>query len=268
MLKSLYIFCFIPLLGTAQGISRFGGGRSMGLAHSNVALVDAWSVLNNPAAMAFLESGALGTSYENRFLLRETNDSKLVYSHLVGSGALGVHLGHFGFEYFNQFRFGIAYAQTLHQGLSASVAIHHISNSINRGAHKLHSFNTSMGLLFRATSKLQLGFHLDAPEDLFREEKRLDYQVMFRIGFCYAPSEALSAFGELEKTLLGQEDLKLGLEYTAKTHFHFRIGLRTRAFRPALGLGYTRGQLQADLGMEYLHHLGNSTSVSIQYVLK
>ena len=75
MLKSLYIFCFIPLLGNAQAVSRFGGGRSMGLAHSNVALIDAWSVLHNPAAMTQLNSGALGSSYENRFLLRETNVS-------------------------------------------------------------------------------------------------------------------------------------------------------------------------------------------------
>ena len=86
-----------------------GGARSQALGNAWVALVDQWSVYNNPGAIGLINTHCIATSYESRYFLPEAGFAGISYIAPLGGGSIGLMGQTYGYSAYRSSRFGLSY---------------------------------------------------------------------------------------------------------------------------------------------------------------
>lgn len=263
MLKPLIILLLMPFLLLSQNYGYFAGARSTSMANASVALTDIWGIYHNQAVLALLQKPMAAGSFEKRFFLSDLNLAALAIALPLKNSTIGASLNYFGFDLFNQTRFGLAYSQKVSERLALGAQLSLWDQSNRKGLQLL----SELGLLLVATENLKLGVHVFNP---FYRIQSLTLESPLAIQIRAGISCELNSHFTITSELLGipgrPSRLSTGFEYEVFELF-FRAGfaLMKQNNGAALGLGWKVGNIQIDLSWTYLMPVLSNSNISIQY---
>lgn len=256
------------------------GGRSAGLGGVSVSLADYYSLQNNQAGLVSVQSPAMGTSMENRFLMMETVWMSAGIVLPVKKNVFGISYEQFGYSQFRSFKAGLAFARSFGDRFSAGIQLDYVGISIADGYGRSGGITFEAGLRVVLSDDLIMGIHIDNPFGLnLREAEGVVGRTLFRLGLHYCVTDEIIICLEIEKDLNYQPSIKLGLEYEFFTSGFIRLGYASQpAFSGdqnssmtsvySFGFGLQLGKFQLDVASQINTYLGWSPHVSIIYFIK
>ncbi len=269
MKQILHIFLFLnTIYSFAQNSATFpAGARGAGMANASVTFTDIYSAFSNQAGLADLKQLTATAFAEQRFFVKELQALAAAAALPTHSGTFGITLHHFGFEGFNEQKFGIAYARQLLDGLSIGTQILLLNTSIPEYGNKMN-LTFELGMITQLFPQLQLGAHVYSPVQIeFANGENLP--TIFKIGIAYLPSEKLTCNLEVEKDIAFPARTKFGLEYQAAQQVQLRTGIATNPTTLAMGVGYRLNNgLALDVATSYHQWLGFTPTVGFLYQFK
>lgn len=266
----LLVLCIVfmtDLFGAGDNVPE--GARSAAMGGASVALADFWSMQNNQAGLAWQEHLTAGAYYENRFLVKELSLKSAGVALPVRYGVFGLKVSHFGYEQFNESKFGLAYARKLSERFAVGVQLDYLHTSIggDYGSHGALTFE--VGLLARIDDHLSLGAHVYNPISAqiadYADER---IAAVFRLGAAYAFDENLTLTAEAEKQADFDVNIKMGIEYRLIPQLCVRGGIATDPALYSFGFGVLLGNLQIDISSSIHQVLGYSPQVGLIYHFK
>lgn len=261
-----YFICLVSYCAHAAGDPSVIGGRAAALGYTSVTQSDEWSVFNNQAGLAWCKRFSAGIYFENRYLLKDLSQKALAITLPAGRGAFGVSFRHFGFALYSEMNTSIAYGMRLTKNFSAGVQIDYLRLHVADGFKDNSAFSCEIGLQFRASEHLWLGFHVAnlVPVKLSSlTHERIP--TLMRFGFSWRITEGLHSDVEVEKDLVHKPVLKAGIEYRPAKSLFIRIGVLSNPATFTFGFGLEFGNLQFDLASSYHLVLGYSPQASLIY---
>lgn len=266
-MKRLILLQLISYSCFSQNYTYFAGSRSSSLAHSSVSLIDIWSSFHNQAALAFLEKDQIAISYQNRYGLKDLSSNYLSYAKRLSIGVLGINVSHFGFDQFNQTKFGLSYSRKFGNTWSMGAQINYENQFIgDRGNQGI--FTGEIGLFTKPLKNLQLGFHLYNP---LNQDWENQLEFTNRLGFRFGGNYQFKSKSILCAEIIKWADLKerysLGFEYPLLKFLVLRTGFSFQPNSQNIGFGLIFHKLQIDSSIEYSSFLGSSFNLSLTYEL-
>src|SRR4051812_25077192 len=148
---------------------------------------DAFSFLQNQAALPAVKSISAGVSAERRYLLQELTDYEAALVVPVSGGSFGFIGSYFGSSAYKDASAGLAYGRRINK---TDVGI---QGSYRKAGAPGYSANTSIniegGIMFQISDQLRIGFHVFDPVSL--QLKNNDLPVTsFSAGVGYDASES------------------------------------------------------------------------------
>lgn len=266
MIRALTLLLILPFASFSQNFGYMAGGRSAALAHSSVALTDVWAVHHNQAALGFLEKTTVGISYENRFFLPDLSLGNAAFAMPTNLGTVGLSFSYFGFELYNESKFGLNYARAFGKYFSMGLQINYHSYNISEGSGSDGAVTFEAGLLARPIKKLQIGFHVFNPSTSQKNaetEERLP--LIVRLGAQYKIGDEVSLTAEVKKNENTAERYALGFEYQIVEKIVLRTGVGLQPLTNTFGVGLNLGSFSTHLSYEYAQVLGSNGNISLQY---
>lgn len=266
MKKWVFVFFSLPWMLHAQNYSNLAGGRSAALAHSSVSFTDVWAAQHNQAGLGFLKKPTVAVSYENRYFLKDLALANAAFVYPSKVGNVGLSVNYFGFELYNQSKFGLNYARAFGKYFSLGLQLNYHSFYVEEGTVNQNAVTFEAGVLAKPIPKVQLGFHIFNPSNNYKNaetEERLP--VIGRLGARYAFTDDVALSAEVKKSQDIAEQYALGFEYGLLKNILFRTGVGIRPLRNTFGFGLRFKDFSADMSYEYAYILGNNANISLQY---
>ncbi len=266
MTRLLTLLWLLPCVGFAQNYAYFAGGRSAGLGHSSVALTDGWATHHNQAALGFLEKTSASISYENRFFLQDLSLANASFAHPSQLGTFGLAVSYFGFDLYNESKFGLSYARAFGKYFALGLQLNYHTYHVEEGSTSPGALTFEAGVLARPIQKLNIGFHIFNPGgSLKNSETQERLPVIARLGALYQFHENLGLTAEVKKNENAAERYALGFEYRVLEKLIFRTGVGLQPLTNTFGLGLDLGSFTTDLSYEYAQALGSNANISLQF---
>lgn len=265
----LYFTCLIVLcvggIVPANANLPFGG-RAAGMGNAAVAIYDFWALSHNQAGLARISSPTAGFYFENRYLTPEMGFGALGFAMPAVGGVMGLSVGYFGFEHYNESKIGLTYSRAFGEKFSAAVQLNYLYTYIGDGYGTSGSVAAELGVIYEAFPGFQIGAHIFNPTRTRVSDLAPDrLPTIFRFGAAYQFSERVLATIETEKDLDKDPVFKAGIEYGITEQLFVRAGLGTHPNTNAFGLGLYLGNLKIDIATSFHHVLGYSPQVSLRY---
>jgi len=264
----LLILCFTTTFyqGHAAGELSPAGGRTFAIGTASVAQTDFWSVVNNQAANAWTTRFSAGISIENQYLIKELSYKTIGITFPFKPGNFGVIVSHFGTERFSEIKAGISFSRQFGKYFSAGVQFDYLRIQIAEGYGSKNLISFEIGLFYKATRNLQMGFHVVNPVPIKITDYPREYlPTIIRLGLSYSFSSSFLAILELEKDLTNKPVFKAGAEYRFAKPVCARIGLSTNPTLFTFGFGLEFNRFNLDLASGYQPVLGYTPALSVTY---
>jgi hypothetical protein len=264
-LTALFFFLGCSLDGLAQFFAQ--GSRSSAMGGAASTLSDIWAVNNNPGALGFLDRGAVGLHYENRFLLPETGTYGLQAAYPFKKiGVFGIGISRFGYRLFNRNAVGIRYAKHFGPHISAGIGMNYHYIFIGNGYGNSSAVSAEAGVLGRINKELTVAFHLVNPARMrltAYQNQRLPMLIRFGLSYLWARKvlTALEADVDPEQ----KPNIKFGVEYTPVSSFLIRAGFSSRPLAGTFGFGMDYKGVRLDVSAAYHQQFGVSPQASFSY---
>lgn len=250
-------------LASAQSVSTQIGARANGMGYASAALFDAWSVFNNPAGSAKLESTAAGFTYDLHPTPVGANRTAAVIA--VPIRPIGVITGgayRFGDDLYNE--------HVISAGFASKFGLASLGMQVNYIQYAAEGFGTkgvasvSLGGIAELTPQLSIGAYIvNLNQPKISGEEKLPTRLVAGLGF--KPVEKLFIATELEKDLDIDPTWKMGLEYAFHKKFSARTGYNVQPNTGFFGLGFKTKKLTIDYTVQYTVSLSFSHQASIGY---
>ncbi len=268
--KTTLIVCLfvltIPDFLIAGGDNRPAGSRSAALGNASVAISDVWSVFNNQAGLANLETANAGVYYENRFLLKELGYKAAAIAYPLKSGTIGLSFNHFGYSAYNESKIGLAYARGFGKYLSFGLQLDYNMTRLAENYGNRNFVTFEAGMLANITPKLVLGAHVYNPINAklaqYNDERA---PVIFRVGAVYTLSDKFTLVAETEKNIYTDASVNAGIEFKASNQIFLRGGISTGQESFSFGAGFHFGNFMVDISSSYHSILGYSPQASVSF---
>jgi hypothetical protein len=258
LLLLLTCFSFV----SAQSVSTQIGARANGMGYASAALFDTWSLFNNPASTAKLESIATGFTYDLHPIPIGANRTAAVISVPVPIGVITGGAYRFGDDLYNEHVISAGFANKF--GLaSLGMQLNYIQYSAEGfGTKGVASIN--LGGIAELTSQLSIGAYIvNLNQPKISGEEKLPTRLVAGLGF--KPIEKLFIGAELEKDLDVDPTWKMGLEYAFHKKFSARTGYSVKPTTGFFGLGFKTKKFSIDYAVQYNVSLAFSHQASIGY---
>jgi hypothetical protein len=241
------------------------GAAQTGMAYTTIMKNDLWSSFHNQASLAYNHGISFGTSYENRFGIKELGTCTLSFAANTGKTSFGAVYSHFGYSDFSRHMTGFACALPLSDKLSAGVQIDWFSEKMPGRYNSKQAITFEAGILIKSSENLGFGIHLFNPIPNSIRKNEMTSGISAGAGIKLTGNFLAGA--ELEVTTSGVVDLRTGFEYEAARGFWLRGGFRT--FNPSFsfGLGYKIGSAIIDIAFATHEKLGITSSISITIII-
>jgi hypothetical protein len=265
-MRLLFISILLALAPVVLHGQVTAGARSASLAGASASLDDEWSVLNNQAGMAFLNTVHAGVFYESRFLVPGLGDKGLGVTAPVGRGAFGLSFRSFGFNLYSDSRAGLAYAIKLDEKLSIGVQANFHRIRIAEGYGTAQAVTIEGGAIYRMTDRLTIAAHLFNPTRSqiadFNEERMVS---VLKGGASYLFGNKVRLLSEIRKPSDRKPAIVAGVEYQVVETFSVRIGAGSNPGLTSFGLGWQIQSWRIDASSSYHAILGFSPQISLAY---
>lgn len=208
----------------AQIVQEPIGAKAWSLGGSSLAESNVFSINNNMASAANLNSYQVGVYNQLRFGVKELN--LINSSFLLPTKYLhvGASINHFGYQKFNHQNICIGFAKKLNSNFNLGITLNYltinIENQENTGA-----LTGSLSALYKINKSLSLGV-------LFFNPTQSSYGVngygkintLGRIGLKYEINKSVYLIGDLDKTLEQETILRAGINYAFHPKFELSLG--------------------------------------------
>jgi hypothetical protein len=252
LLFSILFFHFSSYAGNEpQSI----GARSNALGNASLTLSDAFSLFNNQAAMAFIKDITIGLYTERRFMLKELSFNAGGVILPTKSGVFGLSANYYGFDQYNEKKFGLAYGRRFTEKISGGIQIDYLGTSISEYGNA-STFTFEAGLLVKITEQLTTAAHIFNPVRVnsgFTDEK---IPTTLKVGLSYEPGKKVLLAIEAKKNIDERVETDAGIEYRVIDALHLRAGVQTNPSAYSFGAGINVKQLKIDLTTSYHPVLG------------
>ncbi len=268
MRYSFLLFIFVVLAPVAHaGDNDPLGARSAGFAQSGVALRgDLWSVHNNQAGLAYINTFQAGLFYENRFLLKELSMKAFGAALPIKAGVFGLEASSFGYSQYSQNKLGLAFAKKLGERFSASVQLDYLQTRIAENYGTGSAVAGELGILAEPVKNLYLGFHVfNITRSKLNGNVSERLPMVMRLGALYKFSEKVFVTLEAEKDIEYKPSIRGGLEYHPVKSFYLRAGAASNPGLTAFGFGLEFNKFRLDFASTFHSTLGFSPQAGIQY---
>lgn len=241
------------------------GASSNGTGNANLTQKDLFAVLNSQAVMAFLKNGGVGVFVEQRYLTSELSTFGVVSALPFKHGTFGISISRFGFNNFNETRFGLSYAKKLHKTVSFGFQVsNHRVDIIGFQARSV--LYVDLGIYSELTERLSFATHVFNPtRPILGEVNQIKTASVFGIGLRYSDTNNYSLFVDLDKGFEEEFNGKIGVEYYVLSSFLMRVGINTNPSQFFGGFGIEMKSLDFDFSTSYLNNIGFTPSVSLIY---
>jgi hypothetical protein len=243
------------------------GAASSGMGNASVVKSDIWSGFHNQAGLANLKGPSAGLFFSNQFHLSELSTKAFAIASPVGKNAgIGVNFTQFGFELYNENKFGLAYAMKLTPKLSTGIQLDWFSTRFGNGYGQARTAVGEIGILSQPVENLYIGAHVFNP--WLAKVSKYDTEkvpTVFRIGLGYNFSDKALFSVETEKDIDKPAVFKCGVEYTPLKNAFIRLGVSSTPILLSFGAGYNFKNIQVDFA--YVNHqvLGYTTQFGLSY---
>jgi hypothetical protein len=267
ILPAFVLLCFATVV-QAQSSDFPVGARSAGMGHASVTLTDLWATHHNQAALAGLQQAGAAVFYENRFLLPDLNLQAATFAIPAGkAGTFGISYARFGNALYNQSRYGLAYGKQLFPFLSVGLQLNYMNTHLAEGYGDRHSFVAEIGLLSQITPKFRAGFHAyNLTRTVLEDATDERVPMNFRLGLQYDFSKKVLVAVEVEKDLILDPNVKVGIEYFPVEQFAIRLGMGTLPLHMDIGFGLRLKHFHFDIAGSIHPVLGFSPKASLAYM--
>lgn len=238
------------------------GSRSSAMGNCSVALQDFWSIHNNPAGFAGLNSISIGVSYENRFMMKELSYLNAGFVTPINkTGGLSLTFSRFGFTNFNENKIGIGYARSFGPHLKIGLQIDYLLFKFSDDYKNRNAFTFEIGVQSDITEKLCVGAYIFNPVNVkIKSLNNEKIPIVFRIGLSYKINKDFLATTETEYNSDKALDYRIGLEYNVLKEFFIRTGVYTNPATACFGAGYSMRSFTIDVSAK----MNQITGVSLQ----
>lgn len=256
----------LPLSALAGGEHLPVGARFAGMGNASITLVDLWSVRQNQAGLAGLESPIAGAFYQQHWLSPDLAMQGLAFALPVGKGCFAVSGNSFGNTLYTERQFGLAYAMRLNDGLRVGVQLDYLGLRFGEGYGSVGAVTAELGLQAKLSEHLWIGAHLYNPNRATLGGP-YDEQVPteLRAGLGYTFNERVLLTAEAEKDIDRDERYHVGIEYRPAKVLFLRTGVSTGPVQAQFGAGFRLRQVDVDLAVAVRSQLGATPMINLNY---
>lgn len=245
------------------------GAKSTALGGASVAQNDFWGVFNNSASNAFTRKITVGAYFENRYMLKELSYRGLgLILPIAEKDAFGLNVQQFGYSQYMESKVGISYSKKFGESFAAGLQFDYLNTSIGEGLGNKNLFTFEFGLYTKFNKKLSVGFTAFNPARA-KLSSYNDYDeyvpIVLKLGARYDFSDKLLLITEVEKDILNDPILKVGMDYKISDMFYVRAGVSTGVVAYSFGMGAYLKDFKFDIATSVHQVLGPSPQVSLQY---
>jgi hypothetical protein len=265
MFALLFVFA---ITANAQGNAHANGARSTGMGNAGIAIADAWSTVNNQAALTLLKNTEIAAFYKNNFGISELSLSALSVAAPTKAGVFGGSIAHFGFSEYSENKISITYAKRLWKRVSLSAQLCYNSFNFTNAYQNANAITGEIGLLAELSENFYAGAHVFNPtKSSLALEAKEQLPVRYKIGAAYKPFSLLLLCADLIYDSNNGISFCGGTEYYIVSQLCLRAGVSTNPELFTLGAGYIYRQIGFDIAYSYHNVLGNISCISVSYKL-
>ncbi|MCO5249161.1 MAG: hypothetical protein M9887_09470 [Chitinophagales bacterium] len=251
----------------AAGEYRPVGSRAMVPGLGGVSSISLYAPISNQAAMGFASSSSVSAFYSYTGIAEGVNNfSAMGQLKLKKSGTLGFSTSYFGYELFNDKKFGLGYGLKLADFVSIGAQLDFFHSKISGyGSNSAVTFE--LGTLFKINKHIQLGVHVYNPARVkYGRETDERIPTVFRLGGTYTTSEKVWVNAEIEQDLDMNLAFRAGVDYRINDYFIVRGGMLTYPLSGSLGAGVSVKGLHIEVLGSYQKVTGISPQLGLSYV--
>ena len=265
-LSFIFLYLLSPLSSTAGNEYSAAGARSAGLANASVSLSDLWSINNNQAGLAFLKSPTAGVCYENRFLVKELSLKSGAAAIPVKGGTVGIIVSSFGYTAYSENKYGLAFAKSFGENLSAGIQLDYLSTKIGDVYGSTGVPAAELGVQAKPMENLTIGAHVfNINRAKLADQENEHIPSFFRMGIDYRFSEKVFVAVEVEKNIDHKAELKTGIEYRPLKEFFLRTGISSNPVETSFGFGLYLKGFRIDFASSLHPSLGFTPNLGLAY---
>jgi len=218
---------------------------------------DAFSYLNNQAALAQIKSTTFGVYGEKRFLLAATSLYTATVAIPTKNGNFGINLNYSGFKDFNENQVGVAYARSL--GGKVDIGV-----QFNYYGYRVPSYNNpstvtfEIGVIVHLTDKLNMGIHVYNPVGGKLSKSNEKLTSAYKVGLGYDVSDNFFISTEIVKEENFPVSINTGIQYNFIKKFFARVGIVSATSTAYAGFGVSWRNFRLDITSSYHPQLGLS----------
>ncbi|HEY6160158.1 MAG TPA: hypothetical protein VI112_03015, partial [Bacteroidia bacterium] len=237
--------------------------------NASVTLSDAWSTFNNQAGLGFMKNIAVGTYYEDRFMLKQLSSKAFAFALPVPGGTFGLSYSSFGYSAYSENKYGLAFGKSFGENISAGIQMDYLTTHIIENYGSKGTLVAEAGMQFKVLKKLTMGVHV---YNLTRS-KLADYDnervpTVMRLGLTYKFSDKVFVSVETEKDMDRKSVLKAGAEYMVAKVLYIRAGIASNPSLSCFGFGLNLKGFKIDITATYHSVLGFTPQMGLGYDLK
>jgi hypothetical protein len=258
------ILIILPLQGQNVNEVLPKGARSIAMGATGINQNDAWSIFNNVGALARVDQTQAIFGYDHRFRLEEltTIHAGILIPH--SKFAFGLGVSSFGGDDYNQRNLGLGIA---HQLGIASVGL-----KINYLQTNIEGFGRSAVPVLEFGGVAELGPHLlfgakiyNPIQSSFGKDTETNLPTLISAGLTFLVNEKVILNAEVEKDILEQPLLKLGIDYQLFKVLSLRMGNHPQRRSIFYGLGLNAQRFTIHLASGENLNLGRTLHFSLSY---
>lgn len=247
MKKPVKLFCVLLLLGVESFAQYQPGAVQIALAHSNVSSAnDVFSLYNNPAGLANLNSREIGFYYSPApFGMKELANAFAAFCEPTQYGSFSAGYSNYGFELYKENKFAIGYGKKIANNFFIGLSsVYHSISIKNYGSKGAFVFN--IGTIIKLNDQFGLGFSV---ENIIRSSitnESNDIPTVIWLGTDLKFVKSLVFNAAVKKEIGFNPSLRLGTEYSMLDFFKVRVGASNEPDTFSAGIGIIYQIVQVD----------------------
>jgi hypothetical protein len=232
----LLLLCHVKVEGASE--FRTAGSRMMVPGLGSVSVISPFNPIGNQAGMAFQQDASVSLYYANTGIAEGVNNfSGMGMLRFKKNGTLGFSVSYFGYNLFNDKKFGLSYALKLADFVSIGAQVDVLNTKIaGYGARTSATFE--LGTLFKVTETINLGAHVYNPLRVkLNNDTEERIPTVFRLGGTYHRGDQFQVTAELEKDMDVDLAFRAGFDYKVSEIIFVRAGFLSLPLSGSAGAG-------------------------------
>ena len=223
------------------------GAKQIALSHSDVALSsDVFTLFGNPAGLSEIKWREAGVYYSPApFGFSEMANGYIAYNEPFNWGSIAIGGMSYGFDLYkeNKILLGFSYNLLDKFFLGAVLNFHTVSIKTYGSAN---SFYLNLGGLAYITEVIRWGFSIQNVNRASFGKEKDQIPVVFRTGFSYDVMKNISLNASVEKDVIHNTALLVGINYDLVKYFSIRTGFSNEPSSLTAGIGINYSLISVD----------------------